>query len=147
MTNSIRSRTPRTDRRLLGTWKSDDKRTLKEWTWKRSLSARKRKKFKSIFGKLEVTYTRTKISSRLGPRDWESWRRYSVLAADETSVAILEFGNLRIKNSGNYDPLCMDLVKELCSKPAIHHIHFEGEHYWISLGKNREFFRKIRNEK
>ena len=62
MTKHIRPRSPSIDRRLLGVWKSDDKRTLKEWTSNRHLSAKKRKKFKSIFGKLEVTYTRTKIS-------------------------------------------------------------------------------------
>jgi len=67
-----------------------------------------------------------------------------VLAADETSVAVLEFGDLKVKNARNYDRLCLESVKEFSPKRKIHHINFEGEHYWISLGKNREFFRRIR---
>jgi len=52
--------------------------------------------------------------------------RYLVLAKDTSSVAILS---------------CDSIAGE-----QIHHIHFEGSHYWILLGsgKVREFFKRVR---
>lgn len=63
MSAFIRASVPRTDRRLLGTWKSDSRQTMKEWTWTKRPSVAKRRKLRAIFGKLEITYTRTKIIS------------------------------------------------------------------------------------
>lgn len=117
---------------------------MKEWTWTKRPSVAKRRKLRAIFGKLEITYTRTKIISKL--RNWETWRSYAVLGTDETSVAIWVLGDLRIKNAQRYDPVCLDLLKEHWSKSEIRHIHFARNCYWISLGKNREFFRRIRND-
>jgi len=37
-----------------------------------------------------------------------------------------------------------DLMKNLLPDPRIVHIHFKGGHYWVSYGKNREFFRRVR---
>ena len=135
------------DRRLLGTWKSDRLRTLKEWNWIKRLSLQKKKRFQALFGKLEITYTRTRVVFLLRHRKWEQSRRYELVAADENSVAIVSFGKMRIKNRRNYDPANLKFLDEsLWSKPRIQHIHFEKNHYWISLGngRNREFFRKIR---
>ena len=144
MSAFIRASVPRTDRRLLGTWKSDSRQTMKEWTWTKRPSVAKRRKLRAIFGKLEITYTRTKIISKL--RNWETWRSYAVLGTDETSVAIRVLGDLRIKNAQRYDPVYLDLLKEHWSNSEIWHIHFARNCYWISLGKNREFFRRLRND-
>jgi hypothetical protein len=133
---------PKVDKRLLGTWKSDARRTLKDWRWKKSLSPKRIKKCKTIFGKSEAIFTKTKVISRLSHRNWESVRRYAVLGADKNSVAIIEFGELEIKNRKKYEPLTLEFVEEL-SQPRITHIHFVDDYYWISYGKNREFFRKI----
>ena len=136
-------RFPKTDKRLLGTWKSDARRTLKEWHWKKNLSPKRIGKCKTIFGKSEAVYTKTKIISRLRHRNWESAICYRVLGVDENSVAIAIFGEPKIKNWKKYDPDLLDLAKEIYAKPRIAHIHFVDNYYWISFGKNREFFRKI----
>ena len=46
---------------------------------------------------MEVTYTRSKVIHDLAHRQWEQASRYSVVAADETSVAIVQFGKIEIK--------------------------------------------------
>jgi hypothetical protein len=141
---------PKFDKRLLGTWKSDRARTFKEWVWAKKKSPQKKKWFQSLFGKLEVTYTRTRVIYTLHHRKWEQARRYKVVATDETSTAIVLFGKLQIKDREKYDPENLRFAEELFpSKPQISHIHFDKNHYWISLGtgRNREFFRKSRNGK
>jgi hypothetical protein len=62
---------------------------------------------------------------------------------DENSVAIIEFGEPKVKNPKKYDPYWLKFGKDTFVKPRILHIHFIENHYWISFGKNREFFRKI----
>ena len=131
----------RVDSRLLRRWKSDAKRTLSEWRWRKWLSSRRKKRFEAIFGKWVLTYTRTRVTSRLP--DFEMSQRYSVLGADEASVAIVRFGERQIKNPRRYDPCLLQLAKECSPKQRIEHIHFSGNHYWVSLGSNREFFRRL----
>ena len=149
-TKSELPRFPKFDKRLLGTWKSDKRRTFFEWNWKKNTPPNKKAKLKSFFGKLKVTYTRTKVISALHHRKWEQARRYVVVAADETGVAIVKYGELEIKNRRRYNVENLKMVEELFPpKPQIEHIHFDKRYYWISLGngRNREFFRKIRNSK
>jgi len=116
---------PKTDKRLLGTWRSDGRRTVAEWRFAKRLSPERRRKFLAVFGKLEVTYTRTRIRAVFG--DHRSAERYELLAADSESVAI------RYLNS------------QLTGEWHLQHIHFEGrDRYWIALGPNREWFRRVR---
>jgi hypothetical protein len=134
------------DKRLLGTWKSDKRRTFKDWVWKKKLAPARRKFFESLFGKLRVTYTRGRVISSLRHRGWEQSQRYIVVAHDETSVAIVKYGPLQIKDRRKYDAENLKLAEEMFGvHPKITHIHFDKQHYWISLGngRNREFFRKI----
>ena len=140
---------PKTDNRLLGTWKSDARRTFADWNWKKGTSPQKKADLKSIFGKLIVTFTRTKTRADLPHHEWQSSRRYSVLGADETSVAIIEFGEPEIKNEQRYWAEGVKIAKEFCSKPEIKHIRFDKNHFWISIanGKHQECFRKIRSGK
>jgi hypothetical protein len=141
---------PKFDKRLLGSWKSDRARTFEEWSWTKRLSPRRKKGLQSLFGKLKITYTRTKVISTLHYRQWEQSSRYKVVATDEASVAIVKYGKLHIKNRQRYDPENLKFADALFpSKPTILHIHFTGKYYWISLGtgRNREFFRKIREGK
>ena len=149
MSKTKRPNFPKYDRRLLGVWKSDRQRTIGEWTWRKKLTPQKRKLFEAIFGKLEITYTRSKVIQTLRHRQWEQSRRYVVVATDETSVAIVQFGKLEIKNRRRYDKETLKFSQELVpSSPSISHIHFEKNHFWISLGngKNREFFKKIKSQ-
>ena len=77
-----------------------------------------------MFGYLTLRFTRGRMYSEFkGHREVQ---KYKVLASDADSVAIL-YQDLLLKRS------------------SIQHIHFEGRHYWIALGWNREFFRKVRS--
>lgn len=117
--------TPKTDRRLIGTWQSDRPATVKEWHFSKRLTPERRRRFLDIFGHLCVTYTRTRM--RVVFREESFVQRYELLAADGYSVAIR----------------CEDTL--LFGSWCIQHIHFEGaDRYWIALGCNREWFKRVR---
>ena len=141
---SATPRFPKCDARLLGTWKSDAKRTLREWAWKKGLSAKLQSQLRSMFGKCEVTYTRTRVVTSLRHRKWKSSQRYAVLGMDEKSVVIIRYGELEVEHEHGYDAGLLEVAKAMYAEPQLEHLHFCNQHYWISLGKNREFFRKIR---
>ena len=116
------------DSRLIGTWKSDGRRTTKEIAARSDISAEKKAKLGRFFGKLELRYTPTRCYSRLGTHVAVS--RYSVAAKDPWSAAIVVFNSMIGKQ--------------------IVHIHFEDEnHYWVTLGSGRmrEFFRRLNPRK
>lgn len=113
-----------TDKRLLGTWQSDRARTLKELRYRPGMTVKQRKVLRGIFGHLRVTYGRKYIRGVL--EDYKFVGPYEVLASDEDSVAIRVY----CKTTENWD---------------IRHIHFhDSEHYWISLGFNREWFKRVK---
>lgn len=113
------------DKRLLGTWQSDLRKTkqaAREW---RNLPEAKLKKLKLLFGKLRVRFTRTRIY-----RDFEGEKSvwpYQVVAKDAHSVAIL-------------GPGIMDEDEQ-----EIYHIHFEGKYHWVwpDLASFPEYFKRI----
>jgi hypothetical protein len=111
----------KTDRPLVGTWRSDRRRTLKDWVWRPRASAAHRERIAEIFGHLILRYTRQKIHSELkGDRRSQSYR---ILGSDASSVAIL-YGD----SNGQ----------------TIQHIHFDGsDRYWICMGRQREWFKRI----
>ena len=120
----MQTRTPKTHSRLLGTWQSDRDRTVSEWRFKKRLTTVRRRKFLDIFGHLRVTYTRTRIRGVLP--DYRFTQRYELLAVDSDTVAI------------RYEDA------QVAGEWRIQHIHFEGRnHYWIALGHNREWFRRV----
>ncbi len=61
--------------------------------------------------------------------EYSSVSRYRLLAKDSSSAAILSFDSF--------------------AGEQIHHINFEGPHYWIFLGsgKIREFFKRVKPKK
>ena len=115
------------DSRLIGTWRSDARKTSIDIATRRDIRSSKNKKknqkLLSLFGKLELRYTRTLCHSRLG--NHESVAAYKVVAKDENSVALLS-------------------VQPLVGKQIVH-IHFVGKHYWVYLGSSglREFFKRV----
>lgn len=113
-----------TDSRLIGTWRSDARRTIKEIAARRDIPASSRKKLARLFGRLELRYTRTKCYASMETHATASG--YLVLAKDASSVAILSSNSF--------------------AGEQIYHIHFEGPYYWILLGsgKTREFFRRVK---
>ncbi len=114
------------DIRLLGTWQSDLRKTSQEARDRCRIPPARRKKFKLLFGKLRIRFTRTRIYSEFEGEKLVT--RYRVAAKDARSAAILAPGLL--------DPD----EQEIC------HIHFEGKYYWIwpALAKFPEYFRKIK---
>jgi hypothetical protein len=113
------------DSRLVGTWRSDARRTTKEIDAWNDIPAQRKKKLKKLFGKLQLRFTRTRCYMTLdGSTDS---RRFEVLAKDDATVAILSEDML----GGN---------------PTIVHIHFEDEYFWINIGNGRlrEFFKRLR---
>jgi hypothetical protein len=114
------------DSRLIGTWKSDARKTANEIAARRDIPANKALKLRRFFGKLELRYTDTHCYSRLG--DYVSVNRYTVVAKDKWSAALIVFNPIAGKH--------------------IVQVHFEGDHYWITLGSGRmrEFFKRIRSK-
>jgi hypothetical protein len=116
---------PKTDKRLLGSWKSDRRRTVSEWRFKKRLSPQRKRKFLAIFGRLALTYTRTRIRGVL--RRYRFIQSYKLLAADSDTVAIIYHDS------------------QLTSEWRIQHIHFQGtDRFWIALGPNREWFKRVK---
>src|SRR5688572_24521508 len=72
------------DKRLLGTWKSDKTRTFAEYAFRRGVPANRRKRIMALFGKLTVTYKRSRVYTNLN--GFETRARYKVLAKDSESV-------------------------------------------------------------
>lgn len=105
------------DRRLLGTWKSDRKRTFEGHLWPDTATPTVQRRFRAIFGKLVVHWTPKRTTWELdGVRETNT---YQVLASDVDSVAVLVNG-------------------------SIYHIHFDGdEYYYLNLGRTMEYFRRV----
>ena len=82
------------------------------------------KRVADISGHLTLRSTRGRVYSEFkGSCDAQE---YEVLAADSDSVAIV-------------------YLDSVFKERRIQHIHFDGDHYWIALGRNREFFRRMRS--
>ncbi len=110
------------DPRLLGTWKSDTRRTFREFKLRPGSTPKSLRKLKRLFGKLVVRFDRRKMYSNYdGTRDAG---KYQVLGRDSESV-VIRFYN--------------DLWQEFQIQP----IHFEGGYYWIWAYATREYFRRV----
>lgn len=111
------------DKRLIGTWKSDRRKTFQHYKPRKSYSQSRYRRLKELFGKLVIRWGRTKAYSNYDGTVGSD--RYEIVASDETSVVIWYT-----------DPITG--VKELKQ------IHFEGDYYWLSLdGHLAEWFRRI----
>src|SRR5687767_5714664 len=116
------------DTRLLGTWRSDRRRTERDVTARRDIPAKARRGFLPIFGHLTLRYTRTRCYAEY-QGDKDSWS-YRVLGKSADSVVIEG-------TSGDGYP-----------EGFLRQLHFESlgpkpRFYWICLGNFREFFRRI----
>jgi hypothetical protein len=112
------------DTRLIGTWRSDAPRTLKELAARRDFAPDQRRGLSRLFGKLELRFTKTRCFSTLDGHTESA--PYTVVAKDSSSVATVS----------------PDL---LTGTPGISHIHFEGSRFWIHVGTGalREFFKRL----
>lgn len=113
------------DKRLLGTWKSDRQRTFLHYKPKPGADPARIRKFKCLFGKLLVRWTRKKTYSGFGQLDSEG-SDYEIVASDSGSVVIRSF--------------CQWLEEDQLS-----FIVFDKDRYWMTnsgllMG---EWFRKV----
>jgi len=113
-----------TDKRLLGTWQSDRARTLKELRYRPGMTAKQRKVFRGLFGHLRLSYGRKYVRGVL--KDYHFTDLYEVIASDEDSVVTRVYS-------------------KVLEQWTLYHIHFVDEdHYWISIGFNREWFKRVK---
>jgi hypothetical protein len=111
------------DRRLLGTWKSDRRRTLEHFKLKPTAKPRSVRFFKSMFGKMVIhwmpaTYRFELDGSRLKGS-------YEIVAQDSESVVIRTWSDLHQEH-------------------VLRQIHFEENYYWMcASGSIIEYFRRI----
>ena len=109
------------DRRLIGTWKSDTRRTMRDVRARSDISEWRKNKLRKLFGKLQLRYIRNWIHIVFGDRRESD--PYTVLGKDSDTVCI--------------ESTCSDT-----GESHLQHLHFDGGYYWISLGQFREWFRK-----
>jgi hypothetical protein len=118
--------------RLYGSWKSNKDLTISTFHYKKKAPLKARKKVEDIFGKLELTYTKSEIiafSPSLGSKGgpWHQKFKYKILGHDADSVVILS-------------------RNPLTNKPEITQIHFIGkDRYWVYLYSSgwKEYFDRI----
>src|SRR5438132_8502125 len=115
------------DRRLLGTWKSDARRTMREVRARRDISEARARRLANLFGRLELRFTPTRCSWSLNGDADSRW--YKVTARDSSSVTII-------------------MHNSITDHDDITHVHFVGPHFWINVGTGlfREFFRKVNKD-
>lgn len=77
------------ERRLLGTWRSDRRTTFRHLRARVGSTPAQVRRFKSLFGRMEVRWTRSRVYSRMssGDADW-NWQPYEVIASDSSSVVV-----------------------------------------------------------
>ena len=126
---------------LLGTWRSDKRRTLQSIHKYHCLTGAKKRIFSGLFGKLELRYSQKYVHVRL--RGFEYRERYEVLAEDTDSIVIrLHSDELKMKIDSLPLKVCEDFFK-----PRLQHITFRPQrghpYYWIGLGLGCEWFRKV----
>jgi hypothetical protein len=112
----------RTDRRLVGTWRSDRERTAKLWKYNKEVDAEAREKFESIFGKLTWRITPSKWFGEFEGDKFSG--PYNVVASDSRSVVVFHPG----------DPGLPGELKQY---------FFEPEHMYVLSGYNVEFFKRV----
>ena len=114
---------PKFDKRLLGTWKSDRRKTFLHFKPGADYTPQRLRKLKSLFGKLTVRWTRAKFYSNYeGCLESGS---YEIVASDAESV-VVRF----------YD--------DILQQDRLRQIYFEGDYYWFALwGNLTEWFRRV----
>lgn len=111
------------DQRLLGTWRSDRRRTARDINARSDIPKNKRAQLIAIFGHLSLRYTSTRCYSSF--RGHTESCAYKVVAKNADGVLVVRPGD------------------SLTGDDSLQHVRFEGRHYWVSLGAFREYFRRI----
>lgn len=125
---------------LLGTWRSDRRRTLQNCHRYHRLQGEKKRRFAALFGQLELRYTSRYVHHQL--RDFKYRERYDVVTEDAESIVI------RVHTEGikkQIDNVLLESMEDFFT-PKLHQIHFSRhrgrQYYWIGLGAFCEWFQK-----
>src|SRR5258708_36850462 len=114
---------------LIGTWKSDKRRTLQTWHHYHCMRGAKKRFLGGLFGILEVRYTREFVHHRL--EDSEYRERYEVVAEDVESMVIRVHSDELKKHT---DPILTEGLEDFF-KPKLQQINFScrqsDQYYWI----------------
>ena len=134
----------------MGTWKSDLRKTFEHAIFPK-MSPRQLKKFRSLFGKMVVTWARTTVSSYFDCDRFMGFpnnrtpevEKYAVVARDGGCAVICVGHHVpnrksKIKTNGH------DVLNDLKMVSPLRTIQFDGDRgYRISLGNFFEYFRRI----
>jgi hypothetical protein len=97
---------------LIGTWKSDKRLTLEGCHRYHRLTGAKKRTFGSLFGRLILRYTPSRLHHALRGTEWTA--KYNVVAADSDSVV------LRVHSDDLWRkalPITADIVKQMAKPP------------------------------
>jgi hypothetical protein len=126
---------------LIGSWKSDKRKTLAACHSYHSLEGEKKRKFGALFGNLVLRYTPSRLHFLLRGTQWTA--KYEVVATDAESIV------LRIHSDDLWKqacPLTADIVKEMMASARLEHIHFRRlngrQYYWVGFATYGEWFRR-----
>ena len=110
---------------LLGTWRSDRKRTVAQWVYPKRLAVKRRKWFESIFGHLTIQYTaKFEISRHEGKR---SRRRYRIAWSREGPVF----------------PQLFIVTHDTAGEKGTHIFFDSRNSFYVQGGKCAEFFKRV----
>ncbi|HVJ83993.1 MAG TPA: hypothetical protein VM452_00035 [Caulifigura sp.] len=142
---------PLLEPRLWGSWKSDRKETFERVKQTKGTPAQQRK-FRSIFGKMVVTWTRKRVSTYfdcdrfLGSKNDRTpdVQEYSVVARSPR-FAVIQPGKRLPNRKRKTDPVSAEILQELDDWNSLIVIEFDGdEGYRVSLETFFEYFRRVK---
>ena len=111
------------DKRLLGTWQSDRRRTFRDYVLPKKMTAAQRRRYKALFGKLIVRWTARFCFTQLDDSKWKD--PYELIGRDSVSVVVRAYN-------------------EVFEETRLTQVFFENNHYWFwTPWGSREFFRRI----
>jgi hypothetical protein len=113
---------PLADRRLLGTWRSDRRKTFRHFVPGPGATPAGVRKLRGLFGRLAVRWTAARYHLSLDGT-WQS-APYEVLGRDAESVVVRY-----------YDPRTREW--------RLQQLRFEGRYYWLWAWGLREYFRRV----
>ena len=136
--------------RLIGSWKSDRKKTFERVRLKGTPTVQR--KFRSLFGKLVQTWTKKTMSSYfdcdrfMGSKNDRTpeIQEYSVVARSPR-FAVIQVGKRLPNHKRKIDLISAEMLQELDNWNSLLVIEFDGEDgYRISLGTFFEYFRRVK---
>jgi hypothetical protein len=130
-------------KRLIGTWKSDKRETLRTFAaYKRMPRGRKKRQLAAILGKLRLRYTPKFCFVTFDGKT--SRERYEVIAEDHDSIVIRVYAEQRKRQ---IDPMILNGLEELFA-PKLQQLNFESQRgqdcYWVGVRVFVEWFKRER---